>query len=55
MPEMHSGSKEDLHEYNNYTKKRVEDLTSDIKERLRKTRDKSKPLGYLSKRLLNES
>ena len=39
MPEMHSGRKEDLHEYNNYTKQRVADLESDIKERFRITRD----------------
>ena len=45
MPEMHSGKKEDLHEYNNYTKQRVADLESDIKERFRITRDKSKPLS----------
>lgn len=32
-PEMHSGSKDDLYEYQAYTKERVADLESDIKKR----------------------
>ena len=31
---MHAGGKEDLYEFQAYTKERVEDLEKDIKERL---------------------